>query len=119
MKTFFIDEENVGLKVLESYKIFCDQKVLVFTKNLAAKKLCKRYFFHCIDDYAAGSNQADFYIIACLSRLLSQMSDKQIASHTFILVSNDCSLISAFKQQCDMFMNCVADLFFVDFFVIL
>lgn len=103
MKTFFIDEENVGLKVLESYKVFCDQKLLVFTKNLAAKKLCKRYLFHCIDDYAAGSNQADFYIIACLSRLLSQMSDKQIVSHTFTLVSNDCSLISAFKQQCNLF----------------
>ncbi|MDP5255547.1 MULTISPECIES: hypothetical protein [unclassified Vibrio] len=53
-----------------------------------------------LSDYPTGHNQADFYIIAYLSRVLLALDKKQLGSVHFELYSNDESLISAFEFQC-------------------
>ncbi|EJV9424752.1 MULTISPECIES: hypothetical protein [Vibrio] len=101
MKMIFVDAENIGLKELEKVKATVVDKVFVFSKSEAVKLVCEKSLFLCLSDYPTGSNQADFYIIAYLSRVLSSLENKQFGSVNFELYTNDESLIAAFEFQCD------------------
>ena len=100
MKMIFVDAENVGLKVLESLEVSMIDKVFVFSKSNSVKQCCEKSFFFYFSDYPSGQNQADFYIVAHLSRILFFLSKTEIASICFELYSNDESLISACDFQC-------------------
>ena len=100
MKMIFVDAENVGLKELEKLEASVVDKVFVFSKVDSIIKFCEQNLYLCLSDYPFGSNQADFYIIAYLSRILPVLNKKQLGSIRFKLVSNDESLIAAFEFQC-------------------
>lgn len=100
MKMIFVDAENVGVKELEKIKATAIDKVFVFSKSEAIKQVCEKSLFLYLADYPSGSNQADFYIIAYLSRILCKLDKKQLGTVNFELYSNDQSLISAFEFQC-------------------
>ncbi|EHH2556842.1 TPA: hypothetical protein ACMDXI_004416 [Vibrio parahaemolyticus] len=101
MKMIFVGAENIGLKELEKVKATVVDKVFVFSKSEAVKLVCEKSLFLCLSDYPTASNQADFYIIAYLSRVLSSLEKKQFGSVNFELYTNDESLIAAFEFQCD------------------
>lgn len=100
MKIIFVDAENIGLKELKKINASVIDKVFVFSKSDSIKAFCENYLYLYLSDYPSGSNQADFYIIAYLSRILSSIDRDQIDSLYFELISNDENLISAFKFQC-------------------
>ncbi|EJO2026786.1 hypothetical protein NRC85_005020 [Vibrio parahaemolyticus] len=100
MKFVFVDAENVGLKGIEKVKVNIADKVFVFSKSNAVKQYCEKEFYHHLSDYPTGQNQADFYIISYLSRVLSTIGQKNLPSIHFELFSNDESLITAFEFQC-------------------
>ncbi|HCG8418315.1 TPA: hypothetical protein NJ548_003674 [Vibrio parahaemolyticus] len=102
MKAIFVDAENVGLKELEKINATIVDKVFVFSKSDAVKLVCQKSLYHFLGDYPTGPNQADFYIIAYLSRVLLALDKKQLGSTHFELYSNDESLITAFEFQCDV-----------------
>lgn len=103
MKMIFVDAENIGLKELEKVKATVVDKVFVFSKSEAVKLVCEKSLFLFLSDYPSASNQADFYIIAYLSRVLSSLEKKQFGSVNFELYTNDESLIAAFEFQCEQF----------------
>ncbi|GAD79979.1 hypothetical protein [Vibrio ezurae] len=76
-------------------------KVFVFSKSNSVKLACEKSLYLFLNDYPNGQNQADFYIIAYLSRVLSALDKRQLGSTHFELYSNDESLISAFEFQCE------------------
>ncbi|MDE1330498.1 hypothetical protein [Vibrio aestuarianus] len=100
MKVIFVDAENVGLKELEKINASIVDKVFVFSKSDAVKLVCEKSLYLCLNDYPTGQNQADFYIIAYLSRVLLALDKKQLGSIHFELYSNDENLITAFEFQC-------------------
>lgn len=100
MKMIFVDAENVGLKELGKLEASVVDKVFVFSKAESIIKFCEQNLYLCLSDYPCGSNQADFYIIAYLSRILSALDKKKLGSILFKLYSNDESLIAAFEFQC-------------------
>ncbi|MCR9500927.1 hypothetical protein [Vibrio vulnificus] len=100
MKVIFVDAENVGLKELEKINASIVDKVFVFSKSDAVKLVCEKSLYLCLNDYPTGPNQADFYIIAYLSRVLLALDKKQLGSTHFELYSNDENLITAFEFQC-------------------
>ncbi len=100
MKMIFVDAENIGLKKLEKIAATVIDRVFVFSKSEAIKFVCEKSLFLCLSDYPTAPNQADFYIIAYLSRVLSALDKKQLKSIHFELYSNDESLIAAFEFQC-------------------
>lgn len=93
----FVDAENVGLKELEKIGASIIDKVFVFSKSEAVKLVCDKSLYLFLSDYPTGQNQADFYIVAYLSRVLLALDKKQLDSVNFELYSNDESLISAFE----------------------
>ncbi len=103
MKMIFVDAENVGLKEVERVKANVVDKVFVFSKLDAIKRACEKSLFLCLSDYPSGTNQADFYTIAYLARVLSSLDKKKLSSVDFELYSNDESLISAFEFQSSQF----------------
>lgn len=100
IKFKFIDFENIGLKEFEKIQTSVLDKILVFTKSPSAKLLCERKLYQVFGDYPTGQNQADFLIIAQLSKVLCMISRQEINQVQFYLYSNDESLISAFEFQC-------------------
>ena len=100
MKMIFVDAENTGLKALEKINASVIDKVFVFSKAEAAKLICEKLLFLYLSDYPTGANQADFYIVAYLSKVLSSLNKKQPDSVHFELYSNDEALITAFSFQC-------------------
>ncbi|HEQ3586657.1 TPA: hypothetical protein VGT17_000439 [Vibrio harveyi] len=100
MKMVFVDAENVGLKELEKLRASAIDKVFVFSKSEAIKQCCEKNLFLYLSDYPNGQNQADFYIVAYLSRILTMLDKKQLGTVSFELYSNDESLISAYEFQC-------------------
>ncbi|MCE9679241.1 hypothetical protein LZP69_08645 [Shewanella sp. AS1] len=100
MKMIFVDAENIGLKEIEKVKATAVDKVFVFSKSEAVQSVCEKSLFLYLSDYPSGANQADFYIIAYLSRVLSALDKKQFGTVNFELYSNDENLISAFEFQC-------------------
>lgn len=102
MKIIFVDAENVGFKGLESIKASILDKVFVFSKALSIQAYAEKKLFLCLSDYPEGANQADFYIIAYLSRLLISLTDEERSLIQFLIYSNDVALINAFKFQCEL-----------------
>ncbi|CAG23165.1 hypothetical protein [Photobacterium profundum] len=100
MKMIFVDAENVGLKELEKVEASIVDKVFVFSRVESIKQVCEKLLYLCLSDYPEGANQADFYIIAYLARVLTSLPRRQFCSVSFSLFSNDENLISAFKFQC-------------------
>ncbi|MEZ9231355.1 hypothetical protein AB4259_09755 [Vibrio amylolyticus] len=100
MKMIFVDAENVGLKELEKLQATPVDKVFVFSKSDAIRLVCEKALFLYLSEYPTGQNQADFYIIGYLSRVLCTLDRKQLNSVDFELYSNDENLISAFEFQC-------------------
>ena len=100
MDIIFVDAENIGLKELEKLETSIIDKVFVFSKSNCIKLVCEKKLYLFLSDYPCGSNQADFYIIAYLSRVLSSLNHTELTSINFKLITNDESLISAFDFQC-------------------
>ena len=109
MKIIFVDAENIGLKELEKIEALIVDKVFVFSRVEKIKQTCEKLLYLCLSDYPEGANQADFHIIANLSRTLASLSRKELNLITFQLFTNDENLISAFEFQCTLLGgNCEA-----------
>tara|TARA_R110001583_G_scaffold22377_5_gene83985 strand:+ start:17752 stop:18396 length:645 start_codon:yes stop_codon:yes gene_type:complete len=102
MKIIFVDAENVGFKGLEAIKASILDKVFVFSRIESIKLFSQKKLFLCLTEYPEGANQADFYIVAYLSRLLTSVTKAEIQAIDFILYSDDINLINAFKFQCNL-----------------
>ncbi len=102
MKIIFVDAENVGFKGLEAIEANIIDKVFVFSKIGTIQAYAEQHLFLCLSGYPEGANQADFYIIAYLARVLASTSKAEKQRIEFILCSNDVNLINAFKFQCKM-----------------
>ena len=102
MKIIFIDEGNVGSKIIENMSLSILDKVFVFSNKKAVQELCNRKLFLPISDYPIGSNQADFYIISYLSKILSTISYEEKGMLELVLYTKDKALITAFEFQCKL-----------------
>ena len=100
MKIIFVDAENVGFKALEAINANLIDKVFVFSRVESIQKYSEQKLFICLSDYPEGSNQADFYIIGYLSRMLATLSKAEKNLIEFVLYSGDINLVNAFKFQC-------------------
>lgn len=100
MNVIFVDAENVGVLPIQDMDARITDKVFVFSNNEQIKTLCHDLMFIVMDGYPVGKNQADFYLIAHLSKALSQVRYDEKKKLTFILYSNDNSLCQAFEFQC-------------------
>lgn len=101
MKVVFVDGENVGLKVIEKLEATLSDKVLVFSKSANIEQHCDKVLFQHFSNYPSGSNQADFLIIANLTKYLTVYDLKALSKAEFVLYTNDQDLISAFEFQCE------------------
>ncbi|WP_045404507.1 hypothetical protein [Vibrio jasicida] len=101
MKVIFVDAENVGLKVIEKIERALSVKVLVFSKSPNIEQYCDKALFQHFSNYPSGSNQADFLIIANLTKYLTVYDMKALSKAEFVLYTNDQDLISAFEFQCE------------------
>ncbi|MEZ9617612.1 hypothetical protein AB4264_18250 [Vibrio sp. 10N.261.55.B8] len=101
MKVIFVDAENVGLKVIEKIERALPDKVLVFSKSPNIEQHCDKALFQHFSNYPTGSNQADFLIIANLTKYLTVYDMKALSKAEFVLYTNDQDLISAFEFQCE------------------
>lgn len=107
MKVKFVDAENVGFKGLEAINTSIIDKVFVFSKVESIRTFCEQNLYLCLNKYPEGDNQADFYIIGYLSRVLSSLSKADKTALELTLYSSDKSLIQAFKFQCELLgANC-------------
>ena len=102
VKIIFVDAENIGLKEVEKIQATVIDKVFVFSKAEAVKLHCEKKLYLYLSDYPAGNNQADFYVIACLARILSLLEKKHLSVLNVELFSNDENLISAFEFQSEL-----------------
>lgn len=103
MRFIFVDAENIGLKEVEAINAsIISDKVLVFSKNDTVKEVCERKLFLYISSYPTGSNQADFYIIGNLLRIIASLKKQQLDICQFVLYSQDNSLVTAFAFQCKL-----------------
>ncbi|MDP2560678.1 hypothetical protein [Psychrobium sp. 1_MG-2023] len=109
MKVYYFDFENLGFKALEPLSASITDKVFVFSNNEGIKRYCERSFYHCLSGYTTGPNQADFYIIAHLSRFLELMSQNELANVELFICTKDNPLVSAFEFQCNLYgVNAIA-----------
>jgi len=102
MNIYFVDLENVGLKTLQSLDVSFSDKVFVFSNSSDVKKYCDQSLYFCLSDYPTGSNQADFYIIAYLSKVIEQLSKTERLVNKLVICTKDNSLIVAFEYQCNL-----------------
>lgn len=102
MKIYYVDAENVGIDFLVDKKVSVLDKVFVFSNNESVKSECKKLLYIGVAGYLAGKNQADFYMVAHLARLLSQLSDKEKGVVNFIFCSRDQDLLNALQSQCSL-----------------
>ncbi|MDD9155245.1 hypothetical protein PVK64_03435 [Aliivibrio sp. S4TY2] len=100
MNIIFVDAENIGLPSIQEIDARITDKVFVFSNNEQIKTLCHDLMFIVMDGYPVGKNQADFYLIAHLSKAISQVRYDEKKKLTFILYSNDNPLCQAFEFQC-------------------
>ena len=102
MKMIFIDAENIGLKEVAKIDTSILDKVFVFSKNETVKKASEKQLYLILSGYPDGSNQADFYIIGYLARILATIPKNQMNTVDFELYTDDKYLISAFEFQCQL-----------------
>ena len=100
MKIIFVDAENIGFKRLEVIDANIIDKVFVFSRVDSILEYSEQKSFICLPDYPEGSNQADFYIIGYLSKMLANLSKTEKNLIEFVLYSSDVNLVNAFKFQC-------------------
>nr|WP_014343729.1 hypothetical protein [Aliivibrio fischeri]AEY78123.1 hypothetical protein [Aliivibrio fischeri] len=82
MKIIFVDAENVGLHSIQEINARITDKVFVYSNNEQIKILCNDLLFIVMAGYPIGKNQADFYLIAHLSKIISQVRhDEKRNSH--------------------------------------
>lgn len=102
LKIYYFDVENIGLSMLDELTITILDRVFAFTNTESLKAACNNVQIFCIDGYPTGQNQADFYIIAHLSRILSLLSKEEKKAIEFNLCSKDQNLWKAFEFQCSL-----------------
>lgn len=102
LKIYYFDVENIGLSMLDELTITILDRVFAFTNTESLKAACNNVQLICIDGYPTGQNQADFYIIAHLSRILSHLSKEEKKAIEFNLCSKDQNLWKAFEFQCSL-----------------
>ncbi len=99
LKVYYIDAENVNnIDVINSkLKLQILDKIFIFSrlKNKILDESCSY-----ITEYPKGKNQADFCIIAHLSKVLAELSQSERHVFEFILFSKDIELWVAFEFQC-------------------
>jgi hypothetical protein len=99
LKIYYIDVENIGLDKISEQIINISDKVFLFTHNSKRSTNVKDEYFYYINDYPTGDNQADFCIIANVSKLLSTINKNEINNIEIILFSKDKELWNAFQYQ--------------------
>lgn len=99
MRIYYLDTENIGFNLLEEIALSILDRIFVFSNSEAIKSACLNSHFTCINGYPAGQNQADFYIIAHLSSILSHINKAEKKAVEFILLSKDQQLWKAFSFQ--------------------
>ena len=102
MKIYYVDAENTGLNILDELTVSILDRVFVFTNSEGIKSACSNALLTCVSGYPSGQNQADFYIIAHLSNVLSHLSKAEKKAIEFTLCSKDQSLWKAFEFQCSL-----------------
>jgi len=102
LKIYYVDAENIGLSMLDELTISILDRVFVFTNSESLKSVCNNALLTCVSGYPTGPNQADFYIIAHLSNVLSHLSKAEKKAIEFCLCSKDQSLWKAFEFQCSL-----------------
>lgn len=100
MKFYYLDAENIGLSNMEKLAFSLFDRVFVFTNNPVVQSECRHPSMVVLSGYPDMSNQADFYIIAHLSNVLSYVQRAERKTLEFILMSRDRSLCAAFEFQC-------------------
>lgn len=103
MNFILVDAENIGFQRLNAMNFSTSTgQVIVFSKDSCVKSLCERRFYTLISNYKVGHNQADFFIIGSLMKLISTES-KANSNNFYTLISNDKSLILAFTSLCILY----------------
>ena len=102
LKIYYVDAENVGLNLIDEEVISILDKVFVFTNNENLKTVCNANLLGVVSGYPSGQNQADFYIIAHLASILSNISKAEKNAIEFIIFSKDKNLCKAFDFQCSL-----------------
>ncbi|MGE8362395.1 hypothetical protein [Pseudomonas sp.] len=102
MNIYYVDAENLGLSMLDDLTTSILDRVFVFTNSASHKSACSSTLLTCISGYPSGQNQADFYIIAHLSGVLSHLSKAEKKAIEFNLFSKDQNLWKAFEFQCSL-----------------
>jgi hypothetical protein len=92
LKIYYVDAENIGLSMLDELTISILDRVFVFTNSESLKSACSNALLTCVSGYPPGQNQADFYIIAHLSNVLSHLSKAEKKAIEFNLCSRDQNL---------------------------
>lgn len=88
--------------MLDELTISILDRVFVFTNSESLKSACGNTLLTCVSGYPSGQNQADFYIIAHLSNVLSHLSKAEKKVIEFNLCSKDQNLWKAFEFQCSL-----------------
>ena len=102
LKIFYVDAENIGLSAFDAISFSVLDRVFVFTNSEQLKSACQNALITCLSGYSNGQNQADFYIIAHLSNVLSHLSKLEKKAIEFHLHSKDQALWKAFEFQCNL-----------------
>ena len=103
VKFIFVDAENISNRKVEMINAGIMDKVFVFSKNNGAiKKNCEEKHYLYLYKYPTGANQADFYLIANLARVITLMNKEEKQRCEFVLYSQDNSLVTAFEFQCNL-----------------
>ena len=102
MKIYYVDAENVGIDFLTGKNISVLDKVFVFSNNESIQAECEKRFYISVTGYPVGKNQADFYMVGHLARLISLLSDKEKGAINFIFCSKDQDLLKALDSQCSL-----------------
>jgi len=102
VKIYYVDAENVGIDFLTGKNISVLDKVFVFSNNESIQAECEKNSYIGVTGYPVGKNQADFYMVGHLARLISLMSDKEKGAINFIFCSKDQDLLKALYSQCSL-----------------
>ena len=102
MKIYYVDAENVGIDFLTGKNISVLDKVFVFSNNESIQAECEKNFYIGVTGYPVGKNQADFYMVGHLARLISLLSEKDKGVINFIFCSKDQDLLKALGSQCSL-----------------
>lgn len=102
MKIYYVDAENIGIDFLAGQNISVLDKVFVFSNNESITSECEKRLYIGVTGYPVGKNQADFYMIGHLARLVSLLSDKEKGAINFIFCSKDQDLLKALDSQCSL-----------------